>query len=159
MEDFSITTRLTAKDYFKVMFIGLYRKPGFIVAAIFGCYLVVSVILDHFKIIKFYSDTPYFEFYSGLFILLGPSLIVIMAVRQFRSNPNLHEIRYTFSENGIAVQGLTFKAEFLWAHIIKQKGIYKFLILYHSKRTGNFIDKTKLTADQIQFIKSKVRQK
>ena len=82
-----------------------------------------------------------------------------MAVRQFLSNPNLHEIKYTFGESGMTVQGPTFKGEFLWAHIIKQKEIYKCLILYHNKRMGNFIDKTKLTADQIQFIKSKVRRK
>jgi hypothetical protein len=159
MEDFSITTRLTSKDCTKVMLLGLYRKPGFIVATILGCYLIVTVILDHFKIITFYSDTPYFEFYCGLFILLAPALIVIMAVRQFLSNPNLHETKYTFSENSMTVQGLTFKGEFLWAHIIKQKEINKFLILYHNKNMGNFIDKTKLTIDQLQFIKSKIKEK
>jgi hypothetical protein len=159
MEDFSITTRLTAKDYSKAFFLGLYRKPGFIVTTILGCYLLVTVILDHFKIIKFYSDTPYFEFYCSLFILLGPTLIVVIAVRQFLSNPSCHELKYTFSENGMTVQGTTFKGEFLWAHIIKQRELNKFLILYHSKKMGNFIDKTQLTSDQIQFIKSKVKQK
>jgi hypothetical protein len=59
----------------------------------------------------------------------------------------------------VKVQGLTFRGEFLWAHIIKQKEINKYLILYHSKKMGNFIDKTRLTADQLQFIKSKVRGK
>ncbi len=57
------------------------------------------------------------------------------------------------------VQGLTFKGEFVWAHIIKQKEIANFLILYHSKKAGNFIDKTKLTLDQLQFIKTKVGSK
>jgi hypothetical protein len=159
MEDFSITTRLTAKDYSKVMFLGLYRKTGFIVATIGGCCLMVTIILDHFNIMKFYSDTPYFEFCCALFILLAPTLIVIIAVRQFLSNPNLNEIEYTFSENGIRIQGLTFKGEFLWAHIIKQKELSKFLILYHSKKMGNFVDKTKLTTDQVQFIKSKIGRK
>jgi hypothetical protein len=160
MDDFSITTRLTAKEYSKVMITGLYKKPAFILATILGLYLLVTVTLDHFKIMNYYSDTPYFEFYSGLFILLGPALIVVIAVRQFISNPSFrNDIKYTFGEKGIAVEGITFRSYFLWAHIVKQKEISKFLILYHSKKMGNFIDKTKLTLDQLEFIKTKAGQK
>lgn len=59
----------------------------------------------------------------------------------------------------MTIQGFTFKGEFEWAHIIKREEIKNFLILYHSKKMGNFIDKTKLTSEQLQFIKSKVRAK
>jgi len=160
MEDFTITTRLTSKEYAKVMLIGLYKKPGIILATIFGLYCVVTVMLNNFNIIKFYTDVPYFEIFFGLFLLFAPTLIVIISVRQFLSNKSFqNDIRYTFGENGISVQGLTFKSEFLWVHIIKQKEINNFLILYHTKKLGNFIDKSKLTLDQLQFIKSKVTQK
>ena len=142
------------------MTLGLYTKPAFIILTIFAIYLVGTSILDHFKIIDFYADTPYLEFFGGLFLLVFPTLILIVAVRQFLSNPGFqNEIKYTFSEDGVKVQGHTFKAEFMWAHIIKQKELGKFLILYHSKQMGNYIDKTKLTADQMRFIKSKVRGK
>jgi len=160
MEDFTITTRTTTKEYAKAMLIGLYKKPGFIIATFAGLYLLITVILYHLKIINYYSDTPYFDFFCGLFLLFGPILITLIAVRQFNSNPSFqHNIKYTFSDKGMAVEGHTFKGEFLWAHIIKQKEISKFLILYHSKRMGNFIDKTKLTTGQLQFIKAKVGQK
>ena len=160
MDDFSITTRLTTNDYSKVLIIGFYKKPGFILVTILGLYLFTTVILDHFKIINYYSDTPYFELFFGLFLLLGPTLITAIAVRQFISNPSFRDdIKYTFGEKGMAVEGITFKSKFLWAHIIKQKEISNFLILYHTKKMGNFIDKTKLTAEQIQFIKSKVGRK
>jgi len=157
MEDFSITTRLTAKDYSKAMFLGLYRKPKFIVSAILALYLIVSVILNQVKIINIYSETPYFEFFSGLFILALPTLIVVIGLRQLLSKQNCYEIKYTFGETTMTVQGPNFKSEFLWAHIIKQKEINKFLVLYQSKYNGYFIDKAKLTAEQIQFIKSRVR--
>ena len=160
MENFSITSHLTTKEYVKIMFLGLYKKPGFILATFLGLYFVVTVILDYSNIVNFYTDTPYFEILCGLFFLLSPTFIVIISVRQFLSNPScVNEITYTFSENGMRVQGLTFKAEFVWAHIIKQKEIANFLILYHSKKTGNFIDKTKLTLEQLQFIKAKVGSK
>ncbi len=157
MEDFSITTQLTARDYSKAMFVGFYKRPSILLMAVFGFYLVITVILNYFNIINFYSEIPYFEISGGLFLLLLPPVIVIIAVRQFLSNPSFQkEIKYTFTENGMLVQGLTFKGEFLWAHIIKQKEISNFLILYHSKKMGNFIDKRKLKSDQIKFIKSKV---
>jgi hypothetical protein len=160
MDDFSVKTRLTAKEYAKVMIIGLYKKPTFILTALFGLFPLIIVILDHFKIINYAFGTPFVELLCGLFILSAPSLITIIAVRQFISNPSFqHDIKYTFSERGMAVEGITFKGEFLWAHIIKQKEISQFLILYHSKRMGNFIDKRKLTLDQLQFIKTKVEHK
>ena len=160
MEDFSISTRTTTKEYAKIMLIGLYKKPVFIFTTIYGLYLLVTLILDYFKVISYYSERPYLEIFGGLFLLLLPALITLMAVRQFTSNPNFqNNIKYTFNDNGMTVEGHTFKGEFSWAHIIKQKEISKFLILYHSKRMGTFIDKTKLTTEQLQFIKSKVGQK
>jgi hypothetical protein len=38
MEDFSITARMTGKEYSKVMFLGLYKKPGYIAARILVSY-------------------------------------------------------------------------------------------------------------------------
>jgi len=160
MEDFSITTQLTARDYSKAILVGFYKRPSIVLMAVFGFYLVITVILNYFNIINLYSEIPYFEMLGGLFLLLLPPLIVVIAVRQFLSNPSFRkEIKYTFTENGMLVQGLTFKGEFLWTHIIKQKEISNFLILYHSKKMGNFIDKRKLKLEQIKFIKSKVGKK
>lgn len=160
MDDFTIKTRLTTKEYRKVMFIGLYKKPAFIVATLLGLYLITTVVLDYLNIINYYSDIPLFEIICGTFLLLAPTLIVLIAVRQFTSNPSFqNDMTFTFGESGVAIQGLTFKSEFLWTHIIKQKELSKFLILYHNKKFGNFIDKTKLTTEQLNFIKSKVRQK
>lgn len=160
MEDFSITTRLTTNRYARIMFVGLYKKPGFILATLLGLYFMVTLILNYFNIVSFYTDTPYFEIFCGLFLLLAPTLIVIISVRQFVSNPSFkNDIKYTFGETGMTAKGLTFKGEFVWTHIIKQKEIGNFLILYHSKKAGNLIDKTKLTLDQLKFIKTKVGER
>jgi hypothetical protein len=121
---------------------------------------LLTAILNYLKVTNYHINTPSSDFLFGLLFLFSPTLITLIAVRQFNSNPNFqHDIKYTFSENKMIVEGKTFKGEFLWAHLIKQKEIGKFLILYHSKKMGNFIDKTKLTQEQLQFIKSKVEQK
>ena len=160
MEDFTIETHLTTREYVRVMFIGLYKKPGFILASVVGLFLVTTSVLNYMEVVDYYTYNPLADILLGLLLLLAPALIVLISVRQFISNPSFkHNIIYTFSDNGIIVQGLTFKAEFLWAHIIKQKELSKFLILYQSKKFGNFIDRTKMTTSQLQFIKSKVGQK
>lgn len=159
MQDFSITTRLTTKEYTKIMFAGLYKRPSYILATVVGIYLLTTVILNNLSIISWYAETPFFEISFGTFLLLAPTLITIIAVRQFKSNQSFkNDITYTFTDNSVSCQGLTFKSEFLWTHIIKQRELGKFLILYQTKKFGSFIDKTKLTKEQIEFIKSKVGQ-
>jgi len=158
--DFSITSKLNKQDYTKLMFIGLYKKPVFIICTIVGLYLLTTVVLDYLHIISFYPSTPLFEMICGSFLLLVPTLIVMMAIYQFKSNPSFqNDIIYTFSEDGIVIQGITFKSEISWAHITKQKEIGRFLVLYSSKKFGNLIDKSKLTEDQLLFIKKKVNKK
>lgn len=160
MEKFSIVTHLTPKEYAKLMFLGLYKKPAFMLATLLGLYFAATILLDYLNIIDWYADTPIFEIICGIFLLLAPTLIVIISLKQFMSNPSFrNNITYTFDDYGIATQGLTFKSEVSWTHIIKQRELGKFLILYHNNKFGNFIDKTKLTTTQLQFIKSKAGQK
>jgi hypothetical protein len=100
MEDFSITTRLTGKEYSKVMFIGLYRKPRIIVLTILG----VVLLLGGLKIIPFYSDDPYLEIIIGLYFLLISPIAVLRTLKQLRSDPMfLDEITYTFGEGGFKI--------------------------------------------------------
>jgi hypothetical protein len=158
--NFSITSKLNKQDYTTIMFIGLYKKPAFILCTIVGLYLIATVLLDYAHIINYYPSTPLFEIIGGSFLLLAPTLIVMMSVYQFKSNSSFqNDIIYTFSEDGILIQGITFKSEVSWAHIMKQKEIGNFLILYHSKKFGNFIEKSKLSTEQLLFIKAKIIRK
>lgn len=154
MEGFSITTRLTEKEYSRVLFTVLYRKPGIIFASILG----VMIILGGLKIISFYSDASDLEIFIGLYFLLLPTIIVLRSLKEFRSAPSLQaEIIYTFNESGIIVQGFAFRSEVQWVYIKNLQETNKFLILYHTAAAGNYIDKTKLTIEQLQFIRSKVK--
>jgi len=158
--NFSITSRLNKQDYIKVMFIGLYKKPGFIIGTIVGLYLLITALFDYFNVINIYTYSPFVDGVLGFFLLFAPSLIVLLSVNQIKSNPSLlNDMTYAFSDTGFAVTGMTFKSEFSWEHIIKQKEVRQFLVLYHTKRFGNFIDKSKLSPEQLLFIKTKVTKK
>jgi hypothetical protein len=158
--NFSITSSLNKQEYIKVMFIGLYKKPGFIIGTIVGLYLLITALFNYFNVIDLYVYSPFTDGILGLFLLLAPSLIVLLSVNQIKSNPNLlNDMTYTFTDTGLVVKGTTFKSEFSWEHIIRKKEIRQFLILYHTKKFGNFIDKSKLTPEQLLLIKSKIRVK
>ncbi|TFF34655.1 YcxB family protein [Mucilaginibacter psychrotolerans] len=155
--NFSITTCLNKQEYIKVMFVGLYKKPGFILATIIGAYFLITSILNYCNVLDAYAYSPLWDALLGFFLLLAPSIIIVIAVNQLKSNPSLlSDMHYTFTDLGMTVTGKTFKSEFSWEHIMKQKEIRNYLILYHTKKFGNFIDKSKLTTEQLVFIKSKI---
>ncbi len=144
MEDFIITSSLTKNEYAKVVFLGLCRKPAFILIMLFAIYLLI------------FDDS----YILGAFFILSPLIVTLIAVNQYKSNASYRsDIKYTFGENGMSVEAPTCKSEFTWKHIVKHKQISDFLILYHSNRTGNFIDTRKLNAEQLKFIKDKVVHK
>ena len=160
MDDFTITTRITRNDYSKFMYAALYKRPLYILATLLALFLVVTVILNYIGVINLYTETPYFETITALFILIGPTIIVLVTSKGYVSNPSMqHDMIYTFKNDGISLQGHTFKSELSWKHIVKIRETKKYLLLYSSKKLGNFIDKSKLSAEQIQFIKSKIGKK
>ncbi len=157
MENFSITTRLTTKGYAKFLLLEVYRKPVNIACGIFGAYFIVTVVLDRSGIISFYPGRPYFEIFVGLLLLLLPALKAIPAFNRVKSNPTFqHNITYTFGEEGVEIQDPEGRGVHKWADYWGRKEVSKFLILWHDERSGSFIDKTKLTSNQLKFIKSKV---
>jgi len=158
MENFTISTQLTAKDYARITLTSLYKKPGMILAAIVGTYLVFAEFFDEINVVHY--DTPHMEIILGSFLVLFPLLIVLIGVKEFNSDTKYRgSIKYTFDENGMLAEGKTFKSEYMWAHIMKQREIGNYLILQHTKRTASFLDKTKLSAEQLSFIKNKVNRK
>lgn len=158
--EFSITSKLDKTEYIKTMFIGLYKRPYYVLVTIFGLFILAVSMLNYTKLTSFQVYSPITDAIIGLFLLLLPPLIVLMAVRHVKSNSVLlSEITYKFTDVGVSATGSTFKMDFLWEHMIKQNERGKFIILYHTKSAGTFIDKTNLTPEQLLFIKSKIVKK
>lgn len=143
MQDFSITTTLSLTDYAKVYFLGVIRKPAFILIPLFGLYMM------------------YHESYiMGVFFIVAPVLATWTAVRRYKSNADYNSvIQYTFGENGIRTEAPSCTSDYAWSHIVKYQQISHFIILYHGNNTGNIIDVQKLTPEQLQFIRYKVDAK
>lgn len=157
MQEFNVTTRITKTEYARIVFFGYYKRTGIIFITIFGLYLVITAVLTYLEITPYYSGSPSVDLIEGMIFLSLVPLNTWRAVRQYGLNGNFQKgVTYTFSENDIKVETENFKGEYLWAYFVKQKESGKYLIVSHPKGTGILIDKTALTAEQLQFIRSKV---
>jgi len=88
------------------------------------------------------------------------TIITFILSAKFNAIPSMkHEIVYTFSEDLIVIKASTCDSTMQWSHFIKVRETKKFLLLLATKRTASLVDKTKLTQEQIQFIKSKIVKK
>jgi hypothetical protein len=156
MDSFTVTTLVTKKEYRKYLIGTLYKKPFTIIAMLLGLYMLFMAMAD-FQHLSFGTPDSFLsDLGIGLFLVLFPVLVTLIASAKFRQNPSMHhEITYTFSEDAIIVKGLTFNSTLQWPHIIKLRETKKFLLLHPNRQTANFVDKSKLTDEQIAFIKSK----
>jgi uncharacterized membrane protein len=160
MDNFTITTLFTKKDYIKFLYRRVYRNPVIIFVTLVGLFLLVTPVLKIFGLVIYDSKTPYTDLITGLFLILTPIVAVLIIAKGHSSSPSMqHEVTYTFGEEGVFAKGLTFESNLKWAHIIKTKEIKKYLLLYSSTKLVNFIAKDKLSEEEIQFIKSKVKKK
>ena len=156
MEPFTISTLMTKKEYGNFFYKELYRKPGTIIATLAGLCILLIAELEFAGSLN-YNGTPWLDLGLGIFILLGPSLVVFVSVKRFASNPSYcDDISYTFGEDGIIMNAKTFDATLKWEHIIKIKQTKKFLLLFAAAKMAYFIKTDRLTNEQIEFIKSKV---
>jgi YcxB-like protein len=160
MDNFTITTLFTKKDYTKFLYTRVYKNPFLIIITLIGAFLLMLLILNFFGIVGYDSKSPYIDLVMSFFLLLTPVITVLTVAKVYYSNPSLqHEITYIFGEEGISVKGLNFENVLKWPYMIKLKETKKYLLLYSSKKLVNFIAKDKLTEQQIQFIKSKIKNK
>ena len=54
MDNFTITSSLSTKEYAKIMFIGLYKKPAFILCTLLETYYLATFLLDFLNVMNFY---------------------------------------------------------------------------------------------------------
>ena len=157
MEDFTIKTKITKAKYRKYLYGEMYKKPQFLLITAFGFFLLIYALINYFQPINTNNDIPYFDISAGIFMLLAPTILVIIAIKSHYSNPSLqNDIYYTFGDAGVTIKGTTFETKYQWAHILKVKETKYYLLLFCSNKLGNFIDKSQLTTTQMHFIKSRV---
>ncbi|TWJ00019.1 hypothetical protein JN11_02434 [Mucilaginibacter frigoritolerans] len=142
MNEFSITYKISLKEYiqlnFAMLYKGLYNKAIAIITVLYLCFSGISLLLH---IGQHYNDNLYSA--GNLICIVAavtPILSLIMAYIGYSSNKTLQEeITTTFREQDITQSAETFTATFKWDKIYKVIILGNWLLIYKSKIIANFV--------------------
>jgi hypothetical protein len=151
--------RITLKEYINLIYILSYRKGWMIFITIIGLLmlLVTIIYLIGTASMLFGKDfNPWSDiFLAFLFLVAIPISIYFSARSNYLSTKRLQEpIEYELSNESIRMTGESFNSELNWEQAYKIEELKNWFLIYQSKRTANFIDKKKLSAEQIQQLRS-----
>jgi hypothetical protein len=149
MTSFSHTSHISPAVYIKFLYSQFYKKPAIILLHLF-CFYFLS------RIINGTASIPSFEFYYVIFAVIFPSLMIYLNLKKPGVQRYVYApLQYTFSDETILIQGADFKTELKWSAIRNVKEMKQLLFFKTTRSNGTLFDKTLLTPEQMEFIRSK----
>lgn len=161
MEDIKIESKISLKDYTRLLYLLTYRKPVIIMISLLGLLLVVFSVLYFLGEFSAFDKPPYLALLTGLFVLIiFPLSISLSAKRNFRSEPFLREkILYTFCPDQITIRGDTFSQIIAWDRIYRFRRLGKWFLFYRDKYRLNFMFRNSLSQEQRDRFVKLIKQK
>lgn len=154
-----IRNTITARDLINVTIKAFYERISakIIVAAglVISILLVTGIIKLNF-IDKLDTCFIIFVLFINLFL---PLYLIYYAKNQYSTNKLYQRpMYYTFGDATIIYKGEGAEGIYDWKLIMKYKETKHFLFIYFSSRQLIFIKRDGLTNEQLNFIKSKIKQ-
>lgn len=155
----TVETKIEKKDFIKLMYIMVYRKPIVIFLNLIGILMIIGSVSYILGFKDLFDEPPYFQSVFGLFItILLPLSVWKSAVKNFSSNGRLKEgIIYQFTDSSISIQGNSFKSEMDWKKTYKVIELKKWILIYQNKLVFNVIPKESFGSN-LQDFKDLVRK-
>lgn len=138
-----IETKLSQKNYRKLVLTLYYRNPMYIMFTIIGIIILIFSILEFIFMEETFSN-PYQQLLTGLFlVLVMPLLTIYKANKNYNSNLRLNEpILYEFNNSTIKLTGESFNSEMTWEKVYKVKELKEWILIYQNKQVANLIKKS-----------------
>ncbi|RFM31054.1 YcxB family protein [Chitinophaga silvisoli] len=148
---FTHTSQISPALYIKFLYGQYYKKPAIILIYLFSVYFLS-------RIVNGTAGVPSFEFYYIIFSIIFPNLMIYLnlkkpGVKKYVYSP----MQYTFTDETILIQGEDFRTELKWSAIRKVKVMKQLLFFKTSRTNGTLFDKTLLSAEEMEFIREKVK--
>lgn len=146
-------TKISLKDYVKIMFYMTYTRPLMIV-------LLSLMLIFFISFIALPGDNDTFPMFTlFVVIILLPVLTYFSAKKNYSNNLRIQEkICYDFTEDKIIIQGESFYSEMDWNKIYKVVELKNWILLYQSGQSANLILKSSFGND-LEAFKALVKSK
>ncbi|AYD46339.1 YcxB family protein [Arachidicoccus soli] len=161
MNNFSITTQLSQKEYCRLFVRLSYKQRLYQIITIMGVLLLILSVFRFFTTSIVSERTQWFLFcFSVYCLVLFPLIVWLRAKRIYKSNKGLQStIHYTFGETGLTLNASGIESKFEWKDFSKVQQTSEFILLFGYNRAAYFIKLKDLTQEQIDFIKTKITKK
>ena len=159
MEKIRIESKLSLKEYIRLMYRLTYRKPMVIIISLIGFFMLILSALYFLGLYRSTDQPPYSQLAAGLFVsLVLPFSVYRAAKRQFNSNERLKElIVYEFNPEHIQITGESFRSELTWSKTHKIIEISDWIIIYQSKLVANVIPRRCFEPHQLDIFRNLVK--
>ena len=138
-----IETKLSFKEYLRLMFLLTYKKPFMVFLSGIGVIMFIGSLFYFLGIKVPVDKPPYFQLIFGFSIIaLLPFSIYRSAKKNFSSSGRLQEkITYEFLEDAIRITGESFNSELTWEKIYKITELRNWILIYQNRLVANIIPK------------------
>jgi hypothetical protein len=158
MIPFSVKAYLTKPEFVSLSVRRTLASPIIIFFAIVGLVGIVLGLLEALHIIQPIASV-YSTLMMGFYFAIGfPIFNALLAARNYKYGVlSSREVTYTFSEEGLTLEGDGIESTLLfWQAIIRKQKVGKHLLLFTDRVSAFILPIDGLSAAQLDFIRSKV---
>ena len=154
-----IESKLTKKDYQKLLLLLTYRKPLMIVIVLIGLLSLILSVLFFLGVSVSFDKPPYFQMIFGFFVVIAMPIIVFRgASKTFKSNLRMQEkMVYEFNQDRITITGESFNTEMDWEKVHKIQELRNWILIYQSNQVANILKKGSI-ADNIDEFRDLIKK-
>jgi YcxB-like protein len=159
-----IATKLTEKEYQKLVLILAYRNRAIRFLAGLGLFLFAGMMFPLFGYLPFLpykntsNDTPYLPLLFAAYLVFGlPASVYFGAKKSYKTNLRIHEpITYELTDERLMITGQSFNGERDWSktHMITElKG---FFLIYETPKMMNIIPKSGMSPAECDELRNMI---
>lgn len=151
--DMTLTTRVSLKQYTKLMFMLAYRKPILILLVSFNI-LMIAWVISYFAGWLKLPEPEYPQYMAIFLITIVQPLMIYLAVRSnYKSSTRLNsEMKLTFTHEKLIISGHMFYSEFSWYKAYKLVEYKNWFLIYENTLAAVLIHKNDITKEeQLKF--------
>lgn len=149
----TLTTKVSLKQYTRLMFMLAYRKPILILLVCFNL-LMIGWVVSYFADWLSLPQPEYPQYLAIFLISIVQPLVIYLAIRSnYKSSTRLNsEMKLTFTHEKLIISGHMFYSEFSWHKAYKLVEYKNWFLVYENTLAAVLIHKSDISkAAQLEF--------